>query len=89
MVYHFLLYFTTLIMDLFASIRLAPDEKDLQIALLRQQLRVLERKVKKKPRLSRPEKLMLVALTTRLQRQTQRWQSVCAKPCCWFNPKPC
>jgi hypothetical protein len=71
MVYHFLLCFTTLIFDLFASIRLAPDENDLQIALLRQQLRVLERKIKKEPRLSRPEKLMLVALTTRLQRQTQ------------------
>jgi|GEM_PF-3331565 len=74
MVYHFLLCLTTLIFDVFASIRLAPDEKDLQIVLLRQQLRVLERKIKKKPRLSRPEKLMLVALTTRLQRQTQRWQ---------------
>ena len=35
---------------------------------------MLERKVKQKPRLSRPEKLILVALTTRLQRQTQRWQ---------------
>ncbi len=74
MVYHFLLCLTTLIFDLFVSIRLAPDEKDLQIALLRQQLRVLEHKIKKKPRLSRPEKLMLVALTTRLQKQTQRWQ---------------
>lgn len=74
MVYHFLVCLTTLIFDVFASIRLAPDEKDLQIALLRQQLRVLERKIKKKPRLSRPEKLMLAALTTRLQRQTQRWQ---------------
>jgi len=74
MVYHFLLCLTTLIFDLFASIRLAPDEKDLQIALHRQQLRVLERKITKKPRLSRPEKLMLFALTTHLQRQTQRWQ---------------
>ena len=74
MVYHFLLCLIVLIFDVFASIRLAPDEKDLQIALLRQQLRVLERKIKKKPRLSRPEKLMLVALTIRLQRQTQRWQ---------------
>ena len=74
MVYHFLLCLTTLIFDVFASIGLAPDEKDLQIALLRQQLRVLERKVKQKPRLSRPEKLMLVALTTRLQRQTQWWR---------------
>jgi hypothetical protein len=55
---------TALIFDVFAAIRLAPDEKDLQIALLRQPLRVLERKIKQKPRLSRPEKLMLVALTT-------------------------
>ena len=74
MVYHFLLCFTTLIFDVFASIRLAPDEKDLQLALLRQQLRVLERKAKTKPRVSRPEKLMLVALTTQFQAQTQRWQ---------------
>ena len=73
MVYHFLQCFTALIVDGFASIRLAPDEKDLQIALLRQQLRVLERKAKAKPRLSRPEKLMLVALTTRLQQQTRHW----------------
>ena len=74
MVCHFLLCLIALIFDVFASIRLAPDKKDLQIALLRQQLRVLERKIKKKPRLSRPEKLMLVAVTTGLQRQTQRWQ---------------
>lgn len=71
--YHFLLCFTAFIFDVFASIRLAPDEKDLQIALLRQQLRVLKRKAKAKPRLSRPEKLMLVTLTTRLQIQTRHW----------------
>jgi putative transposase len=74
MIYHFLLCFASLIFDVFASIRLAPDEKDIQIALLRQQLRVLERKAKTKPRLSRPEKLMLVALMTRLQTQTRQWQ---------------
>ena len=74
MVYHLLLCFTTLIFDVFASIRSAPDEKDLQIALLQQQLRVLERKAKTKPWLSRPEKLLIVALVTRLQAQTQRWQ---------------
>ena len=75
MVYHFLLCLITLIFAVFASIRLGPDEKDLQIVLFRQQLRVLECKIKKKPRLSpRPEKLMLVALTTRLHRQTRRWQ---------------
>jgi hypothetical protein len=41
--------------------RCLPSEKDLEIILLRQQLRVLERKLKTQPRLSRPEKLMLVA----------------------------
>lgn len=70
MVYHYLLCFVALIFDVFAAIRLVPDEKDLRIALLRQQLRVLERKTKTKPRLSRLEKLMIVALVTRLQRQT-------------------
>jgi hypothetical protein len=74
MVYHFLLCFASLIFDVFASIRLVPDEKDLQIALLRQQLRALERKTKTKPRLSRPEKLMIVALITRLKIQTRQWQ---------------
>jgi hypothetical protein len=50
MIDHFLLCFASLIFDVFASIRLAPDEKDLQIALLRLQLRILERKTKTKPR---------------------------------------
>jgi hypothetical protein len=55
---------------------IVPDEKDLQIALLRQQLRILQRKAKTKPRLSRPEKRMLVALTTRLKAQTQHFQAL-------------
>lgn len=73
MIYHLLLCFTTLILDIFASMHIAPEEKDLQIALLRQQLRILERKSRTKTRLSRPEKLMLVALTTRLKAHTQRF----------------
>jgi transposase InsO family protein len=72
MVYHFLLCFAALIFDVFASIRLAPDEKDLQIALLRQQLRMLERQAKQQPRRSRPEKLMLITLVTGLMAPTRR-----------------
>jgi putative transposase len=86
MVYHFLLCFASLIFDVFASIRLAPDEKDLQIALLRQQLRVLERKTKTKPRLSRPEKLMIVVLVTRLQIQTRQWQQRVREVVLLFQP---
>jgi hypothetical protein len=78
MINHFLPRFASLLFELFASIRRAPDEKDSPIALLRQQRRVLERKAKTKPRLLRPEKLMLVALMTRLQMQTGQWQQ-CAR----------
>ena len=73
MIYHLAFCFVTLVLDVFASVRVAPNEKDLQIALLRQQLRILERKSKTKPRLSRPEKLMLVTFATRLKAQTQRF----------------
>ena len=41
--------FAVLRFDVLASLHLTPDEKDIQIALLRQQLRVLERKAKTKP----------------------------------------
>jgi hypothetical protein len=40
MIYHLLFCLVTLILDVFASIRVAPTEKDLQIALRRQQLRI-------------------------------------------------
>src|SRR5579859_3638419 len=61
-------------LDMLAAAGVAAHEKDLEIALLRQQLRVLERKLDTKPRLSHPEKLMLVALSSRLERVTQRYR---------------
>jgi putative transposase len=73
MIYHFLLCFIALIFDLFAAVNTPPNEKDLQIILLRQQLRVLERKLDTRPRLSRPEKLMQVTIFTRLKAQTDNW----------------
>lgn len=59
--------------DVFAFLRIGLEEKDLQIALLRQKLRLLERKSRSSHRLFHPEKLMLVALTTRLKTQTRRF----------------
>ena len=67
MIYHLLLCFASLVLDLMAAAGVAAEEKDLEIALLRQQLRVLERKTSAKTRLLRPEKLMLVALTDKLK----------------------
>jgi hypothetical protein len=77
--------------DGFASIQVPPDEKDLQIARLRQQLCILERHVKTKQRLSLPEKLMQVTLATRLNVRMQRFlegfcQTVClVKPEAWLK----
>ncbi len=58
--------FITLVLDVLATVGIATDDKDLEIALLRQQLRILERKGKGKHRLAPLEKLMLVALAGKL-----------------------
>lgn len=86
MIYYLLLCFLGLLLDLFATTRIAPDEKDLQIVLLRQQLRILERKKQTKPRLNYPEKLMLVTLLTRLRRQTQGWYDRLEQTFLLFKP---
>jgi putative transposase len=75
MIYHLLFCFVTLVLDGLASVRIAPTEKDLQIALLRQHLRMPERNSKTKLRLSRPEKLILDSLATRLKAQTLRFHN--------------
>jgi putative transposase len=86
MIYPLLLCFIGLVLDLFAAIQTAPDEKDLQIVLLRQQLRILERKTRTKSRLSSPEKLMVVALFTRLKLQTQHWYERLQETALLFKP---
>lgn len=67
MVFALLHRFITLVLDVLATVGIAADEKDLEIALLRQQLRILERKGKGKHGLALPDKLMLVALTGKLR----------------------
>src|SRR5215216_4549791 len=86
MIYHLLFCIVTLVFDFFASLQVVPHEKDLQIALLRQQLRILERQSKTKPRLSRPEKLILVSLATGLRAQTQRFHEALAEALLLVQP---
>lgn len=45
----------------------ADKDKDLEIMVLRHQLRILQRKVDKVPRLSRPEKLLLAVITDKFK----------------------
>jgi transposase InsO family protein len=75
MIYQLILCVVCLLLDTLTAAGLAANEKDLEIALLRQQLRILERKARSKPRLSRPEKLMLVALAERLRGVSQHFRS--------------
>jgi putative transposase len=67
MIFALLYNFISLILDVLSTMGIAADEKDLEIALLSQQLRILERKGKGKHRLTLPEKLMLVALVSKLK----------------------
>ncbi len=73
MIYQLILCVVCLLLDTLATAGVAANEKDLEIALLRQQLRILELKATAKPRLSRPEKLMLVALADQLRGVSQRF----------------
>ena len=72
MVWFVLVHLVGLIVDLIGGAHGEAEEKDLQIALLRHQVRLLQRRLPRPPRLSRWEKLTLVALTTRLARLTDR-----------------
>lgn len=57
--------FSTLL-DLIRIARLSEHDKDLEILLLRQQLGIAERKLRKPVRASRAERLTLAAVTTKL-----------------------
>jgi len=59
----------SLFLDVLSTAGLASGQKDLEIALLRQQLRILERRVQAQVRCTRPEKVMLVALVKRVNQK--------------------
>jgi len=70
MVWFVFMHLAGLIVALIGGAHGEAEEKDLQIALLRHQVRLLPRRASRPPRLSRWEKLTLAALTARLARLT-------------------
>ena len=48
--------------DLLAILRISKSDKDLEIIILRQQVRLLQRKVKTPPRIYDPERMILATL---------------------------
>ena len=63
MIFTLLMSFFSLSLDLLAILGLAESDKDLEIIILRQQVRILQPKVKTPPRISDPERMVLATLT--------------------------
>jgi len=57
-------------MDVFATLKVAQGEKDLEILMLRQQVRILQRKISSSPRITKPEKLILTAIANQMKHTT-------------------
>ena len=55
MVYGSLMHILTFFLDIFTILGVTDSDKDLEIIILRQQVRILQRKVKSPPRFSDPE----------------------------------
>ena len=58
----------SLVLDLLAIFKMTDSDKDLEIVILRQQVRILQRKVKTTPRITDPERMVLATLTDKFKR---------------------
>jgi len=86
MIYQIVLFVWCFLLDVFAITRLTDDEKDLEILLLRQQLRIVERQQVRGPTLPRWQKIPLVALVVRLKAQATTWRDRLAVSVVLFKP---
>src|SRR5689334_19106630 len=71
MIYLLIAWLISLFLDLFTVSRRSERHKDLQILLLRQQLRILQRQQPTRPSVSPWEKLALAVLSDKLSRLAQ------------------
>ncbi|HEY9756118.1 MAG TPA: integrase core domain-containing protein [Oculatellaceae cyanobacterium] len=69
MVFRVILLVWEFLLDALAVSRMTDDEKDLEILMLRQQLRIVERKQERGPQIPRWQKVPLVALVLRLKQK--------------------
>jgi putative transposase len=67
MFFRVMLFVWQFVLDLVAVMRMTDDEKDLEIMLLRQQLRIVERKRVRGPQIPRWQKVPLAALAVRMK----------------------
>jgi putative transposase len=66
-----LMQILTFALDIFTSLGVTNSDKDLEIIILRQQVRILQRKAKSPPRISDPERMILAFLTDKISESTK------------------
>ena len=74
------------LLDLIAVLRMTDDEKDLEIMLLRQQLRMVERKQQRGPQIPRWQKVPLAALAVRMKDKASNAREALAESVRLFKP---
>jgi len=68
MIFTLLMSLISIFLDLLAILGVAKCDKDLEIIILRQQVRILQRKLKASPRINDPERIILAALMDKYTR---------------------
>ena len=70
MFYHVIMHIWSFVLDLASLCLLTAEEKDIEILLLRQQLRIVERRQQRGPHIPRWEKVLLATRSTRTKPAT-------------------
>jgi transposase len=86
MFFQVILFVWAFVLDVTAVSRLTDDEKDLELLLLRQQLRIVERKQSRGPQIPRWQKVPLAALAMRLKQRAHPSQQALAESLRLFKP---
>jgi hypothetical protein len=68
------------------SFRLHKADKDIEVLLLRQQIRILERKLGHKARINRWKKCLLAVIAVKLMRQTGKMKNDLSDSLLLFTP---
>ncbi len=86
MFFRVMLFVWQFVLDLVAAMRMTDDEKDLEIMLLRQQLRIVERKQERGPQIPRWQKVPLAALVVRMKDKASNAREALAESVRLFKP---
>ena len=86
MVFRMILFTWEFMMDLVSISGMGSEEKDLEIMLLRQQLRIVERKQERGPQIPRWQKVPLAMLAVRLKKQARDGKAALEESVRLFRP---